>query len=40
MNIDNQFEILVDILYSMSPQIGEIVPKSQYLVILFHLRER
>ena len=37
MNLDNLFDLLVDIVFVMIPQIGGIWPKAQDLVIYFHL---
>ena len=39
MNIDNRSDLLVDVVFSMSPKLGGLVPKAKYLVILFILRE-
>ena len=36
MNIDNGFDLIIVVLFSVSPQLGVIGPKSQYLVISFH----
>ena len=35
MNIENVFDILVDVVFYISPKIGGIGPKSQDLVIPF-----
>ena len=37
MNIDNIFELLVAVVFSTSPQLGELGPKYQDLVISFGL---
>ena len=37
MNPDNRFELLGDVVFEMSTEIGGIGPKSQDLVIYFHL---
>ena len=39
MNIENGFDLLVAVLFSMSPQLGGIGPKAQDLVIYFFLGE-
>ena len=39
MNNDNVFDLLIDAVFSMIPQIGELGPKSQDLVIFFCLGE-
>ena len=33
MNIDNLFELLVAVIFTTSPQLGDIKPKSQDLMI-------
>ena len=37
MNIDNGFDLLVTVLFSICPQLGGLVPKAHYLVISFCL---
>ena len=37
MNYDNEFELLIAVLFYMSPQLGRLVPKAQDLVIPFRL---
>ena len=39
INIDNGFDLLIAVYFSMSTQLGELGPKSQYLVISFRLGE-
>ena len=39
MNIENRFELLVAVVFYMSPQLGGIGPKAQDLVILFRFGE-
>ena len=40
MNIDNGFELLVTVVFTMSPQLGGLGPKSKDLVKLFRLERR
>ena len=35
INIDNVFGLLLDVVFSMSPQLGWVGPKAQDLVISF-----
>ena len=37
MNNDNGFDLIIDVLFTMSPQLGVLVPNSQDLVISFCL---
>ena len=39
MNYDNEFELLIAVLFYMIPQIGRLGPKSQDLVIPLRLGE-
>ena len=39
MNIDIVFDLLISVVFAMSPQIGVLEPKSQDLVISFCLGE-
>ena len=39
MNNDNQFDLLIDVVFSMSPQLRVIEPKAQDLVIPFCIIE-
>ena len=39
MSIDNGFELIIAFIFSMSPQLGVLVTKSQDLVIYFRLGE-
>ena len=39
IHYDNGFELLISIVFTMSPQLGRLVTKAQYLVIPFHLGE-
>ena len=40
MDIENNFELLVDVVFTMSNQLGGIEPKPEDLVISFHLWEK
>ena len=35
MNIDNVFDFLVDVVFSVSPQLRGLIPKAQELMISF-----
>ena len=39
MNIDNGFDLIIAVLFVMSPQVRGLGPKHQNLVISFHLGE-
>ena len=39
MNNDNGFDLLIVVVFAMSPQLGGLGPKSKDLVIYFHLGE-
>ena len=39
MNNDNEFYLLIDVVFSMSLQLGGLGPKSQDLLIYFFLGE-
>ena len=39
MNNDNGFDLLIDVVFEMSSQLGGLGPKYQDLVISFHLAE-
>ena len=39
MNNDNGFDLLIDVVFDMSTQLGRIGPKHQDLVISFNLGE-
>ena len=40
MNNDNVFELIIDVVFAMIPQLGGLGPKYQDLVISFHSGER
>ena len=40
MNIDNGFELLVTVVFTMSPQLGGLGPKFKDLVKLFRLERK
>ena len=39
MNNDNVFDILIAVIFAMSPQLGVLGPKAQYLLISFFIGE-
>ena len=39
MNNDNDFDLLIDVVFAMSPKLGGLGPKAQELVIYFCLGE-
>ena len=39
MNNDNRFDLIIAVVFSISPQIGGLGPKAKYLVISFFLNE-
>ena len=39
MNIHNRIDLIIAVVFTMSPQLGGLGPKSQYLVISHRLSE-
>ena len=39
MNFDNGFDLIIAVVFVMSPQLGGLGPKSQDLVAIFSLGE-